>query len=164
MVEDGEMSAIAQRFVRDDLSLEQGWRLIEWCIQRGGDEFSFRALGFNDFPSSHEPLRKALTSFYRGKPQRDNMTKVATEQGRRPTDTLRLTTESAAVLRRHVVDGWFAGPSYSEAGWFEDFTIYRCGEVMLGVISHEGLVVLRLAEQEHEQFSELKIKSYETAR
>ncbi len=34
---------------------------------------------------------------------------------------------------------------------------------MLGVVSHEGHVVLRLTEQEHAEFRELKIESYETA-
>ena len=31
---DQAMSAFVQRFIRDDLSPEQGWRLIDWCIER----------------------------------------------------------------------------------------------------------------------------------
>jgi hypothetical protein len=57
----------------------------------------------------------------------------------------------------------FVAPSYSDAGWLEDFAIYRCGEVILGVVSHEGLVVLRLTEREQGEFSDLKIESHETA-
>jgi len=91
------------------------------------------------------------------------MTTLAGEETRRPTDTWRLSTESADVLRQHVADGLFVAPSHSMAGWLEDFTIYRRGEVMLGVVSHEGLVVLRLTEQEHGEFSDLKIESHETA-
>ena len=157
------MSGIVQRFIRDDLSPEQGWRLIDWCIERGGDEFSFRIMGLGDSPSSHEPLTKALTPFHRGTPKRENMTTLAGEETRRPTDTWRLSTESAGVLRQHIADGLFVAPSYSDAGWLEDFTIYRRGEAMLGVVSHEGLVVLRLTEQEHAEFSKLKIESHETA-
>ena len=157
------MSAIAQRFIRDDLSLEQGWRLIAWCIERGGDEFSFRIMSLGDSLSLHETLTTALTSFHRGMPKRENMTTLAGEDARRPTDTWRLSTESVGVLRQHIVDGLFAAPSYSIAGWFEDFTIYRRGEVMLGVVSHEGAVVLHLTEQERRELLELKIESYETA-
>ena len=157
------MSAIVQRFVRDDLSPEQGWRLIEWCIERGGDEFSFRTLSLGDSPDSHEPLTNALASFHRGTPKRENMTTLAGEEARRPTDTWKLSTESAGVLRQHIADGLFVAPSYSMAGWFEDFTIYRRGKVMLGVVSHEGLVILCLTEQEHGEFSTLKVESHETA-
>ncbi len=156
------MNAIIQRFIRDDLSPEQGWRVIDWCIERGGDEFSFRLMGLGDPPSSHEPLTNALKSFHRGTPKRENMATLAGEETRRPTDTWRLSTESVGVLRQHIADGLFAAPSYSVAGWFEDFTIYRRGEVMLGVVSHEGLVVLRLTERERGEFSELKIESHET--
>jgi hypothetical protein len=156
------MSAIVQRFIRDELSPEQGWRLIEWCIERGGEEFSFRTMSLGDSSASHVPLINALTSFHRGTPKRENMTTLAGEESRGPTETWRLTTESAAVLRQHIADGFFAAPSYSVAGWFEDFTIYRRGEVILGVVSHEGLVVLCLTEQEHGEFSELKIESHET--
>ena len=157
------MSAIVQRFVRDDLSPEQGWRLIEWCIERGGDEFSFRLMGLGDSPSSHKPLTNALTSFHRGTPKRENMATLAGEEVRRPTATWRLSTESAGVLRQHIADGLFVAPSYSMADWCEDFTIYRRGEVMLGVVSHEGLAVVCLTEQEHGEFSQLKIESHETA-
>jgi hypothetical protein len=156
------MSAIVQRFIRDDLLPEQGWRLIEWCIEQGGDEFSFRTMSLGNSPTSPEPLTNALTSFHRGTRKRENMTTLAGEEARRPTETWKLTAESAAVLRQHLADGFFTAPSYSMAGWFEDFTIYRRGEVMLGVVSHEGVVVLCLTEQEHGEFSELKTGSHET--
>jgi hypothetical protein len=157
------MSAIVQRFIHDALSPEQGWRLIEWCIERGGDEFSFQTMSLGYSPASHEPLTNALTAFHRRTPKRTNMTTLAREESRRPTATWGLTNVSAAVLRQHVVDGFFAAPSYSAAGWFEDFTIYRRSEVMLGAVSHEALVVLCLTEQEHGELSELKIESHETA-
>ena len=157
------MSVIVQRFIRDDLSPEQGWRVIDWCIERGSDEFSFRLMGLGDSPSSHEPLTNALKSFHRGMPKRENMTTLAGEESRHPTDTWTLSNESVGVLRRHIADGLFVAPSYSAEGWFEDFTIYRRGEVILGVVSHEGLVVLRFTEQDHAEFSKLKIESHETA-
>src|SRR5262245_53859069 len=148
------MSAITQRFVRDEISRERGWRLIEWCIGRGGEEFTFQSMSLGDSPASREPLTDALASFHGGTSKRENMTTLAGEEARCPTETWRLTAESAAVLRQHIADGFFAAPSYSTAGWFEDFTIYRRGEVMLGVVSHEGLVVLCLTEQEHREVSE----------
>ncbi len=94
---------------------------------------------------------------------RENMTTLVGEEVRRPTKVWKLSPESAAVLRQHIPDGLFAAPSYSLTSWFEDFTIFRCGEVMLGVVSHEALVVLCLTEQEHKEFLESKIESHETA-
>jgi hypothetical protein len=157
------MNSIVQRFIRDDLSREQGWRIIDWCIERGGDEFSFQLMGLAVSHSLHEPLTNSLKSFHRGTPQRENMTTLAGKPTRRATETWTLSRESAGVLRHQIANGLFTGPSYSADGWIEDFTIYRRGEVMLGVITHEGFVVVRLTEQEHEEFSELKIESHETA-
>jgi len=157
------MSSITQRFIRDQLSPEQGWRLIEWCIKRGGDEFSFRSMSLGDSPAPHEPLTNALKPFHRRTPKRKNTTTLVGKEAQRPTVTWRLTTESAAVLRQHVAGGLFAAPSYSMAGWFEDFTIYRRSEIMLGVVSHERLIALHLTNQEHGEFSELKIASHESA-
>ncbi|HXI68860.1 MAG TPA: hypothetical protein VNN22_00735 [Verrucomicrobiae bacterium] len=160
------MSATTRRFIRaDDLTHEQGWRLIDWCAERGGDEFSVQFMCLDgERPTSHGQLRSALAPFHRGTPKRERVTTMAGEESRRPTDTWGLCADSAAHLRRHVSDGIFLSPSYAAAGWFEDFIIYRHGEIMLGVVNHEGLVVLCLSEQEHHELSNLKIESYETAR
>jgi hypothetical protein len=155
------MSAIVQRFIHEDLSLEQGWDLIEWCLERGGNEFSLQLMSLDgELPSSHERLKSALAPFHRGTPKRENVTTKAGRASRPSTGIWSLCSDSVAALRHHVANGLFTAPSYVTTGWFENFTIYRHGEIMLGVVSHEGLVVLHLAGRE---LSELKIESHETA-
>lgn len=158
------MSAIVQRFIREDLPQERGWSLIEWCLKRQGEEFSLQFMCLDgEPPTLHTQLRNDLTPFQRGTPKREHLTTLAGEEPRRATDTWSLCADSLVALRHHVSDGLFTAPSYTATGWFEDFTIYRQGEIMLGVVSHEQLIGLRLTEREHREFSELKIESHETA-
>jgi hypothetical protein len=48
---------------------------------------------------------------------------------------------------------WPAGPD----GWFEDLTVYRHGELLLGLVSHEREGVLRLTSQELVEVAALDI-------
>jgi hypothetical protein len=54
---------------------------------------------------------------------------------------------------------WPAGPD----GWLEDLTIYRHGELLLGLVSHEREGVLRLTRSEHQEVAALDIPSARTA-
>ena len=155
------MRVIVQRFIREALSPEHGWGLIEWCRVRGGDEFSLRLMSLDGAsPDAHAQLKSALLPFHRGTPKREKVTAMAAQKPRHAIDTWSLCPDSAAVLRYHIAGGLFTAPSYAATGWVEDFTIYHAGEIMLGLISHEGLVVLRLTKPE---ISELNIESHETA-
>ncbi|HEV2692151.1 MAG TPA: hypothetical protein VG347_04580 [Verrucomicrobiae bacterium] len=145
------MSSTAQRIIRcPDLAREQGWKLVEWCAAQRGEEFSIRFMHSGGEPSAaQERLTGILAPFYCGCLDRENLTTPGGRPTRRPTGIWRLNPESMAVLHAHISDEIFATPSYSTAGWFEDFTIYRHKKIMLGVCSHEGALVLGLTEQEH---------------
>lgn len=148
------MSIIEHSFRASDITPERGREMIGWCIERGGDQFAFSIIGI-DSPASHQPLLDDLASFYDGKYERENTTTYGGGAVRRSTDTWRLSTESVAALEHHVPAGLFAEPQYSADWWVEDFTVYRRGEIMLGVVSHEDHVFIRLTEPETAAFSDL---------
>jgi hypothetical protein len=146
----------------DELTAEQGWRLLAWCAERGGREFTLQFLSFGDQPSGlHERLKKELAPYYVGKSLRPGLVTQSGESPVRFMDMWHLETESIAALRRHLVDGIFASPSPSATEWFENFTIYRYREIMTGVTSHEGLLNVSLNHQELQHFSDLGIQTLE---
>jgi hypothetical protein len=159
-----DTDSIVERFVRSaDVVPEQGWQIVMWCIEHGGDEFSLNFMRSGNEPaSSHEGLRAALVPFYRGTSRREHLTVLDGAKSRDLTDTWRCNADSVGILRPYFSNGLLAAPSYPTTGWFEDFTVYRHGEIMLGVVSHEEICVLRVTAPEYREFSELKIKSHET--
>ena len=148
------MSIVERSFRPSDITPERGRQMIAWCIGRGGDQFGFSILGI-DSPVSHQPLLDDLASFYDGKHERENTTTYAGDEVRRSTDTWRLARESLAALEHHVPGGVFAEPPHSADWWVEDFLVYRRGEIMLGVVSHEDHAFVRLSEPEMIAFSDL---------
>jgi len=151
------MELITQRFIRaDELTPEQTWELLTWCADHGGNEFSVRLLCFADEPASaHGRFRDDLANF-----QRSN---VIRGRGTKPIEIWQCCRESIERLKGYFPKGLFAAPSYASEGWFEDVTVYRKGEIMLGIVNHEGMAVIRLVDREHKGLLERKIKSYETA-
>jgi hypothetical protein len=159
------MDLTVQRFVRaGDLTLERAWQLIEWCAERGGNEFSIRLMGLGgQSASAHARFQAALSGFHRGEAKREQVTNLPGSKSRNPTNIWQCCPESIEALRECFPNGVFAPPSYTTEGWFEDFTIYRRGEIMLGVVNHEEVTLLLLTDREHQELSELKIMSHETA-
>lgn len=155
------MSVVERSLRASDITSRTGRQIIDWCIERGGDQFSFSIIGV-DSPDSHEALLADLASFYDGKHERENTTTYEGDAVRRPTDTWRFTRESVTALEHYIPGGVFAEPSYSRDWWVEDFTIYRRGEMMLGVVSHEDHVFVRLREPEIAAFSDLVMPQDQT--
>jgi hypothetical protein len=146
------MSLVERSFRASDITPARGRQMIDWCIDRGGDQFSFSIIGI-DSPDSHQPLLDDLASFYDGKYERENTTAYGGDAMRRATDTWRLSTASVAALGQHVPDGVFAEPPSSANWWVEDFTVYRRGDILFGVVSHEDYVFERLSDPEMTAFS-----------
>jgi hypothetical protein len=159
------MNSIIQRFVRaSDLTPEQTWQLVMWCAERGGDEFSVRLLRSGDqLASAHSRFRDTLAEFHRGKASRESVTNQVGTKSRNSTEIWQCCPESIEKLRKFFPDGVLVAPSYAKEGWFEDFIIYRRGEIMCGVVSHEEIALLHLADREYRELSERRIKSHEAA-
>jgi hypothetical protein len=150
-----------ERVIRKAPSPVRGWGLVEWCLAHAGNEFSLQFMGLaGEEPAAHARLKSELAAFHRGAPNRERVTAPAGENVRRPTDVWILKGDSLAALRRCLPTGLFASPSYDVDGWFEDFTIYRGGEIMLGVVSHEGHIFLRLTESEYGELHDWNVEMY----
>ena len=154
------MSIVERSFRASDTTPAREREMIGWCIDRGGDQFSFSIVGIGS-ASSHQPLLDDLAAFYDGEHEREHMTTYAGDGARR-RDTWRLSRDSVAALEGHIAGGVFAEPVYSADWWVEDFTVYRRGEIMLGVVSHEDYVLVRATELEVAEFSELMPQDHTT--
>jgi hypothetical protein len=147
-----------ERIVRiDNLGVEAGWKLIDWCAENGGDEFSFQMMRLREeVPALLHRIKTSLEPFYQGTREHEHLMVISGQKKRRAISTWRLVQETIKILRREVPEGFFDEPAFRKAGWLEDFTIFRRGEIMLGVVSHEGSAVLRLASKEHDEIPGLK--------
>lgn len=67
----------------------------------------------------------------------------------RPLELWRLTSKSLATLKEFFPDGVFKDQTAGEGG-YEDLIFYYPGELMLGVVSHEGEGILRVTSEERQ--------------
>lgn len=65
----------------------------------------------------------------------------------RPLELWRLTSQSFAALKQFSPDGVLKDQTDGQGG-YEDLVLYRQGELMLGLVSHEGKGILRVTDQE----------------
>lgn len=133
-----------------DFTVEETWRLWQWCIDHGADEF---AVNLSSFPATTpNPLgplsvSRAHREVHRG-PERWN-----------DTELYRLDRDSTGVLRTLFPSGLFQGPTWdTDAGWAEDPAAYRRGELMLWIISHEGFGELRVSPQERADLARIGLR------
>ncbi len=121
-------------FVRaEDYTAEQSWRLLDWCLRRGADEFSLSFLGPPYLPRTTWAVVDELLAPFRRR--------VASAG-----DRWILTGETAAVLRDVVAGGLFAfTPGESS---LEDLTVYRGGQTLFRIVTREGEGILQLRDDE----------------
>ena len=148
------------RFIAtEDLDAEQTWRLAEWCLARGADEFGLTIMGLQGHPEPFNDRFLAATADYRlPEAPRPHATTYVGQDDRRPTPLWAASAGLLATLREFFPEGLFTYmTSAHEEGWLEDPTLYREGEIMLGVVSHEGEGFLRLTALEAVQLAALGI-------
>jgi len=118
---------------RDDYTAASSWRLLQWCMTRGADEFT---LGFLGPPyvsgTTWAELDELLAPFRR---------RVASAG-----DRWSLTGESAAVLQAVLPDG-LLGSASSQAA-VRDPAVYRGGALMLAIESDAGVGTLSLKDDD----------------
>ena len=121
-------------FIRkEDYSAESSWRLLDWCLTRGADEFGLAVLGppylsetaWADIDALLAPFRRRVASV---------------------GDRWKLTGESAAALKSVLPHGLFT----YEPGEIslEDPTVYRGGKALLSIVTHEGEGVLEVRDDD----------------
>lgn len=125
-----------------DLTPEQGWWLLRWCLAHSATEFT---LDFVD-DSHTEAAFALLNPLWRGCAERDHIHNGPT----RDVDLFELSDGAVAALDTLLPFGllswWFE--HLDTAQWVEDPVVYRDGELLLAVVSHEHLAELRLSDDE----------------
>jgi hypothetical protein len=156
------VSAASTRwFYPGDVTPPQTWQLVDFCVAHGATEFTvcFMTMQGSAAPNIVE-VKAALRPFELAEAPRQLMTVLVGQPQVQPTRLWRLVPEAVTALQRFLAEGLFDYPSADwDAGWLEDLTVYRRGEVMLGVVSHEGEGLLTLSAGEHSEVEALGIRT-----
>ena len=140
-----------QRFYlrREDYPAHAGWRLLDWCLRRGADEFSLAFLGPPYLPRTAWAVADEVLAPFRRR--------VASAG-----DRWALNAETLAVLRELLREGPFAcAPDATSA---EDLTVYRKGEALLRIVSRDGEGILRLRDDEESSLARAGLPYHRRAR
>jgi hypothetical protein len=136
---------------------ERGRQLLRYLLQRGADEFSITVMALQDVPAPFaDAFEDELARYERAAARRRV---ISGADAHDLAHSVRLWTFNEESLGRLLsfVDRslfhWPAGPD----GWLEDLTVYRRGELLLGLVSHEREGVLRLTPQELAEVAALGI-------
>jgi hypothetical protein len=138
---------------------ERGPRLLRYLLERGADEFSITVMALQDTQAPFaDRFEDELAPYECGVGMRRV---IASDPSSDTTREVRLWAYNEVSLDRLLsfVDSsvlhWPPGPD----GWLEDLAVYRDGELLLGLVSHEREGVLRLTLEEHAEVAALGIPS-----
>jgi len=131
-----------------DYAPETGWRLLQWCADRGATDFNVHGIicdGRGD--EALKPFdRLAEASRLDPAPRKD-----LSHGDVRELELWSLNKQTLDALRLAFPQGLFDYNPAADA-WFEDLTVYRSGELLLGIITHEAEGVLRLSPSDLSSF------------
>jgi hypothetical protein len=131
-----------------DLGLEGQWRLLNWCLEHGADEFMIGAIvcdGGSD--AQLRPYDEMVKPHQLPRAVRRHLTGPPNQGLSYETDLWKLNRITLNALRVAFPRGPFDYFPEGDA-WFEDLDVYRGGELLLGVITHEHEGVLRVTSSE----------------
>jgi hypothetical protein len=136
------------------LGPEESWRLLRWCVEQGASEFSLRVLSVaSESGPIADEFEDAFAACFISTARRRVMTSVTGDRTR-DVRLWRLDSTSAALLESYLPRGLFTN-AVNPLGWFEDPLVYRNGELMLGVVTHEQEGVLRVSSDELRELERL---------
>src|SRR4051812_14613429 len=120
-----------------DYTSELAWQLCAWCHAQGADTFSLEVLGTAPRGDvAYAKLVLPIQPFALQSAVRERLVARSGEPFVRPAELWSLTRESLSALLALFPDGLFHYPFGADA-WPEDLTLYRDGQLILGIISHE---------------------------
>jgi hypothetical protein len=136
---------------------------VEWCRKQGADEFTVDCL--NSDAKAGEKLWMQFLSlvklYARGETVRERMNGKTVDDLMRSTPTWQLNHFTVGALRQALPGGLFQYDPW-EPAWFEDPILYRNGEILLGVLSHEAFAVLRVSESEASDLEDAGFTTHES--
>ena len=157
------MSLVKRYLAPADFSAEESWRLVEWCRDIGADEFTVDCVGCDARAQAivWRPFENAALPFSRGDETRERMSGTTADDLTRRTQLWELNPVTVGALQKALPGGLL---SYDPEGrgWFEDPILYREGNLLLGVLSHEAFAVLRLSALESVRLSTAGFPSHDS--
>ena len=150
-----EVRYVSERSLRD----ERGPRLLRYLLEHGADEFSITVMALQDTQAPFaDAFEDELGPYERPAASRRVLARTAANVVQRTVRLWSFHEQSLARLLSFVDTGLFHWPPGPD-GWLEDLTIYRRGELILGLVSHELEGVLRLTRSEHNAVAAFGISS-----
>lgn len=155
------MPLIDRYFNFREVTAGQSWEVLSWCRLHGAQEFTLSANilrpvgGGADVLSFFSPdgdrfATPVMRSFF-SELNRYSLPAAMRFTARgsivKEVPLWRLNEQTEVLLKQGFESG-IADSGFSEALWLEDLTVYRDGEFMMSVITHEGLGFLRATESE----------------
>lgn len=134
-------------------------RLLDWLLAHGADEFTVAVMALRGEPAPvADAFEDALAPFEL--PAAPRRMPGAPSDSEHVCEVRRwaLTAESLAALRAYLPPDLFV-PRAGPDGWLEDLAIFRGGELLFGVVTHEREAVLRLTAAEHAEVRVLGVAS-----
>jgi hypothetical protein len=152
-----------QRYLApSDFSVGETWRLVEWCRQRGVDEFTIDCLASDRLDAKvWRPFEKVVHPFSKGEMVRERMSGRTADDLTRGSKVWELNAATIGALQQALPGGLLAYDPV-EGGWFEDPVFYRDGRLMLGVLSHEAFAIMRLTETESAELTASGFPSHDS--
>ncbi len=138
---------------------ERAPRLLRYLVACGADEFSITVMALQDTPAPFVDAFEDELGPYEREPAARYVRSES--EATSVTRTVRLWTLNERSLDRllsFLDSGLFHSPAGPD-GWFEDLAIYRCGELLLGLLSHTREGILRLTPLEHAEVAALDVPS-----
>ncbi|HEY1952285.1 MAG TPA: hypothetical protein VGG76_05720 [Gemmatimonadaceae bacterium] len=149
--------------VPSDYSPAETWRLVEWCRSNGADEFTVdcRSTDARTAKTLWQDFEEAVAQLAAGAAIRERMSGRTADDLNRKTELWKLSETSIDALKAAMPEGIFQYDS-ADGAWFEDLVLYRDGEMMLGVLSHEAFAILRLTDVEASELGAARFRSHES--
>jgi hypothetical protein len=154
---------IKRYLIPSDYSAAASWQLVEWCMGLGANEFTIDFLTTNQSRAADrwEEFDEVVRSLSLGQAKRERMSGRTADDLFRPTERWTLDETSIRALKEALGEGLFQYDPLQD-GWFEDPILYRDGELMLGVLSHEAFGVLRLTDSESAELDAAGFPSHDS--
>ena len=129
----------------------------------GANEFTIDFLSNNPSRAADrwEQFDEVVRPLALGQAQRERMSGRTADDLSRPTERWTLNATSISALKEALAGGFLQYDPWQD-GWFEDPILYRDGELMLGVLSHEAFAVLRLTDSELQELDAAHFPSHDS--
>jgi hypothetical protein len=135
------------------LGVMESWRLARWCIDQGANELSVRVLCAESEGTRADEFEDA----FEDRLLPTDVRRVAFTPDDEPARVVRLWRadgDGLATLRSFLPDGLFTHRP-NPIGWLEDPMLFRNGQLMLGVVTHQREGVLRVDADEHRELERI---------